>query len=579
MSIRYFIFVGAEGATTDAGAQPLRIDGLHEVRLDSDGEAARSMRIFASEETPTLPVPGIGVLIGQVFRRDGTPVTDGRALAQSIGDGQPEKVLLKDYWGEYILLHVSEGRSVGVLRDPSGAVPCVYLIREGTGFITSSISIAEHAKLYARRVDWESMVHWLTYPYLRMQRTGLLDVRELLPGDALTLQGASVTVRSAWSPWDHVAERRYADGREAAADVRHVVSTAVKAWAEKDRSVLLELSGGLDSSIVAACLRGVDAQVACCTIMAPVPGTDERLYAKQMASYLGTELQTVDISFQDARFDFPVSPDAVLPGMGILHYAVDRAMDKAGAAHGAASYFSGGGGDSIFCYLKGASPAADAFKERGLAAALTAIRELAALHQCTLWKAGRLTLKKLRRGAKAPSKSERLFLNPGLGLPAMERHPWFDAPSDTLPGDREKVYDLIGSQSYRDGMLRTEHRPIRFPLLSQLVMETCLRVPTWMWIAGGVNRSVARTAFADCLPADIRNRRSKGTYISYCGALYTRNKLGMLAFLANGKLRTRGLLDFPLLEKYIRADLAPEDLFFVRVFDLCMVENWLQRQT
>ncbi|NII09490.1 asparagine synthase-related protein [Oleiagrimonas sp. C23AA] len=40
--------------------------------------------------------------------------------------------------------------------------------------------------------------------------------------------------------------------------LREAITTAVQAKAETDRHVLLELSGGLDSSIVGGCLLDVD---------------------------------------------------------------------------------------------------------------------------------------------------------------------------------------------------------------------------------------------------------------------------------------------------------------------------------
>ena len=249
--------------------------------------------------------------------------------------------------------------------------------------------------------------------------------------------------------------------------------------------------------------------------MAPVRGTDERSYARKIASYLGVDLHTVEISFEDALYDFPISRDAPVPGMGVLHYAVDQAMSKAGVLHGANSYFSGGGGDSIFCYLKTASPAADAFLERGIVSGFGAVRDLASLHDCTLWKAGRLTLRKLRRGAKASYKADTTFLHADALANEPENHPWLDSPSDALPGDCEKIFGLTGTQSYRDGMMRTEHRPMRFPLLSQPVMQACLKVPTWMWIAGGMNRAVARAAFADRLPVDIYPVPKKQRHLHY----------------------------------------------------------------
>ena len=48
------------------------------------------------------------------------------------------------------------------------------------------------------------------------------------------------------------------------------------------------------------------------------------------------------------------------------------------------------------------------------------------------------------------------------------------------------------------------------PLFSQPLVELCLRIPTYVLTHGGWDRAVARRAFYDDLPPEIRNRRHKG---------------------------------------------------------------------
>ena len=119
---------------------------------------------------------------------------------------------------------------------------------------------------------------------------------------------------------------------------------------------------------------------------------------------------------------------------------------------------------------------------------------------------------------------------------------------------------------------------MRFPLLSQPVMEACLRAPSWMWIAGGRNRAIARTAFSDVLPPDVLNRQSKASYMSYLGAVYERNKHQIEEFLLSGRLRSQGLLDTRAISTFFSQPLQPGDRTFLRMFDLCMVENWVRHQ-
>lgn len=533
------------------------------------------IKLFVSAGTPTLAVPG-GMLIGHLFSSDGKPVTP--RTAPDLSSHGNVQHLLSRHWGEYVLIRVAHDQPLEVLRDPSGGVSCMYCLEDGTGFITSDLALATRLGLYRNQIDWDFISHALVYPHLKTQRTGLSGVRELLPGCSLLEDGMATTVGKNWSPWNFVASgSRHHEVRSAVEDVRQAVRTVVEAWAETDKSILLELSGGLDSSILAGCLRGTSARISCCTLVTPVPGADERQYAGRMADCLGVPLQAEPLRFDDARFDFVPATDTATPRVSMLQYASNEVMERAGTLNNVASFFSGGGGDSIFCHLSNAVPAADAFKERGLAAGITAIRELSTLHRCTFWKAGRLALRKLIRGPKPIGAPDLSFLNPGLSTEA-EIHPWSDAPPDALAGDRERISDLAATQVFRDSMPRGGQRWLRLPLLSQPVMEACLRVPTWMWISGGQNRAVARSAFADLLPPEILSRRSKGTFMNYSGAFYQRNKGQMLDYLLQGHLQAQGLLDADALRSFMGGDLPARDQSFMRIFELCTIENWVRHQ-
>jgi len=537
------------------------------------------LQVLVARDTPTLSIPGHGILIGHLFTRHGQPVVGQLTFDRT--DVTLQKYLLENFWGEYVLAEPKrEGEAaIRFLRDPSGGMPCLYSINSGAGFVTSSVSLATELGLCSREVDWDFVPHTLAYTYLKSERTGLRGLRELLPGCSLDIADNHTTTRTAWSPWAFVApDRRHTDLTEASASIRDAVSLAVRAWAEVDRTVLLELSGGLDSSIVAACLRKAEAKTICCTMVAPVPGTDERQYARQVTDHLQFELLSAEIDLENAQFNFPPPQDSASPGMGILHYPIDSAISTLASNLGTTSLFSGAGGDTIFCYLQGATPAADAFREKGISAGITAILDLSSLHRCTLIRAGRLTLRKLIHGAKPHRRPNYELLGQSSRNIPFDAHPWLDTPENALPGDQERISDLIGTQSYRDGIARSALWPMRYPLLSQPVMEACLSVPTWMWITGGRNRSIARAAFSDALPGSVLNRRSKGTYTRYYAAIYERKRDDMLRFLADGALASRGLLDVDELWREAGSVHRPENSLNTRVFDLCMVENWIRHQ-
>lgn len=579
MSYRFFAFIGIP----DLGQPALPSDRqglvLRELGLQRRADLP-PIRLFASEATPVLTLPNRRVLIGHLFDRSGRIVQDGLTLPAPRSDTRLFQEILQNYWGEYVVICLAEAHQLTILREPSGGMPAFYAPCDGGSFVTSDISIAAKLGLYKRRINWTYISNFLAFPNLKTATTALEDVHELLPGCSMQLRGNHVTTRVEWSPWNYVAShRRFSTPEDAVNTTRSTVLSVVQAWAHVDRVILLELSGGLDSSIMAACLEGADANVRCCTLTTTVPGADERQYAGLMADQLGAELQLRVLDFEDARFDFPPPPSAVVPGMALLQYAVDMAMKDAGTSYDTVSHFTGGGGDTVFCYLRTAAPAVDAFREVGIGAGFGAINHLSLLHGCTFWKAACVTAKKLMRRPKSPCVADLTFLSPSIAacLPA-DAHPWLNQPEGALPGDCERIADLVGTMMFRASSPRGQETWLRMPFLSQPVLEVCLRTPSWMAIAGGVNRAVARAAFADLLPPEVLNRRSKGTFVNYSGAAYQRSKAELRQFLLFGVLRERKLVDAAALERFFDREPAPRDTSFMRLFELAMIENWLRHQ-
>jgi asparagine synthase (glutamine-hydrolysing) len=81
------------------------------------------------------------------------------------------------------------------------------------------------------------------------------------------------------------------------------------------------------------------------------------------------------------------------------------------------------------------------------------------------------------------------------------------------------------------------------PLLSQPLIELCLALPTFTLTTGGRGRALARRAFADRMPAEIANRRSKGGTEDHVAAVLRRSQRLARSVLMEGWLVRKGLLD------------------------------------
>ena len=124
--------------------------------------------------------------------------------------------------------------------------------------------------------------------------------------------------------------------------------------------------------------------------------------------------------------------------------------------------------------------------------------------------------------------------------------------SGLCPG---KQYHIIGithsAQHYRADYRRERIAPTVHPLAAQPVFETCLRIPTYVLLTGGVSRGLARISFNDLLPSMVARRITKGSAMAYYQALVRRNMRAIRDYLLDGALVRQRLLDRAKLDAYL----------------------------
>jgi asparagine synthase (glutamine-hydrolysing) len=137
----------------------------------------------------------------------------------------------------------------------------------------------------------------------------------------------------------------------------------------------------------------------------------------------------------------------------------------------------------------------------------------------------------------------------------------------------------IPAQFYESfgGATAIERTPV---LMSQPIMEACLRVPNYVWIDGGRDRSIARRAFADVLPQAIIRRTQKGLADRYNRRMLDENVAFLREMLLDGMLVREGLLDRARIEAVMSADNAGGSFEYNEVLrhHLC-TEVWVRRWT
>lgn len=515
---------------------------------------------------------GRGIYWGHVFdRKTFTRVTDGgeRLL-------RPPNEILRTLWGGYVAIR-SFGDMVEVLRDPSGTVACYYAQIDGAHLITSKPDLLFDHGLLTPSIDWSIVAQSLVYRDLRPARTALRNIDEVLPGVALEIRGDRAQSHCCWSPWFFAQPARQTIDPTAAADtLRTTLTRAISAWSDSFQTPIIELSGGLDSSIVAA--AATRSRSTLCMTFGPADGDpDERPWARAVAARTGLSLQ--ELVPDGSIIDLMRTDSASLPRPcgRALSQAFDGPLRELAQHLGADAFLGGGGGDSVFCFLHSALPVNDRLAQEGFRLGLlTTAADIAQLARTNVWT---VLLTALRYSMQPASRMPKPMTNPFLAdhvresTPWPAGNPWIEAPAEILPGKRRHVWSILAIQNHLEGHGREMVAPLISPLMSQPVLETCIGIPTWMWCEGGNNRAVARTAFRDLLPTAIVDRRTKVAFTGIIHRLVRAQLPALREILFSGTLARENMLDTKRLEAFLQG-VAVSDDKLPELMALVEVEAW-----
>lgn len=533
------------------------------------------VKIWSTE--PAIAIPPRTYFVGHVFTR-GPPSRRVTAFEPGEGDAlaaNHAQRLLRRYWGGYLMVHADPMGPVRIFRDPSGLLPCYF--RRDHGRVTLAGSVSDLAKPGPGAANLDEIARILGGGDLRGRQTCVSGVEELIAGECLVVDEGELRIEQYWSPWDHVA-RTGLGAEEAADELRRTITDCVGAWAACFPSIMVGVSGGLDSSIVAASASKTADRLTCLNLVSPDFDGDERRYARALAESIGTrlieenrELRDIDVTVSAA----PHHPWPVAPLYKQTNEAIHRRLLRDLPVD---AFFSGNGGDGILCGVRSAVPFIDRLLAEGprpsLASTLYDLTLLTGADAKTVLKHGWDRYRR-NRGRHTP-----LINLAGLGKEVGRKiraegasHPWLDAPDDILPGKTVHAAFLMRAQKGIELYPRATMPPHIAPLMSQPIIEACLAIPTWEWIAGGQNRAVSRKAFEGYLPELITARKQKGGPGDFHLSIYRAHRSALHDRLRGGILAESGILDLALLD-------IPEDPSWRgteridRVLTFVAAENW-----
>jgi asparagine synthase (glutamine-hydrolysing) len=539
-----------------------------------------------------------GVVLGRILSRDiDSPESAARVSFDEAESAQVVasrgRRLLERYWGRYVAI-VRDGASgeVSVLRDPMGGFPCWLISHDGVSILCSDIEDCMATGMRPFTVNWNYIAGFVAYAILQIRETALNEVAEVQPGERVSFRAGRMDRALEWSPVEIGRGSPLESAEEAVSSLRAATIGCVHTWAACYSGILHNLSGGLDSSIVLSCLATAPTrpELVCLNYFGTGPNEDERRYARAMAERVGVRLLERQLDSREVRLERLTSlRPAPRPWFYLYELEHGAYEGELACQHGAGGLFSGSGGDGVFFQARAELAVTDYLFAHGLGRGLfgTAV-DAARVSRRSIWpllaQALRARLFGPRWDPIALAKPlTRTVVNAELVASVRQNrqlvHPWFtpEAVRGVAPGILWHSMAVSVPPAYYSSFTRDLYPERTMPLLSQPLVEVCLRIPTYVLIESGWDRALARRAFERDLPPEIVRRRAKGRADQHVRNILDQNLSFVREMLLDGLLVQRGFLDRKALETYLTRERSPADFQYGEILQehLC-TEVWLR---
>lgn len=495
--------------------------------------------------------------------------------------------ITNNYWGDYVSFHQDPNGDCGIYCAPCGYLPCMTSRHDNVQLFFSDIIDALPLIGHSLTLNRQFLIDKILSKPRRLNTTGLNEVSLVEPGQAILLTRKSQSLAWIWNAADFYEKSPIFDYSQAKVAIRDSIFSTTKAMANEYNSLLIWLSGGLDSTLLINVLRKVapNNNIVCVNNHFSVTGGDERYYAQLAAKQAAYPLIERLIDPQLARIDALTYaiPSAIIHNYTYPTTFLESDLEIASTNH-LQAIFSGIGGDSIFHMCRDVEVAQDCLLEKGLSGQFfETCYNLAKGRKKTVYSiAARSLIGSLKRSSNLTLDSQITeiglvnveIINETMcgSLAKITSH----ALSRFRPGKQMQIDSLFSDSVFYPSISHPRWIHSRAPYLSQPVAEVCLRIPTYLLSYNGISRSLIRDAFSDLLPAEIRNRIAKGDMSQWACDLIRIHKKFFYEFFLNGELVRHGLLNRDTLEKALKHPDQARMTLLHHINSYIDMETWLK---
>lgn len=429
----------------------------------------------------------------------------------------------------FALFDREEGK-LFLCRDRLGVKPLYYWLSDDGIVFSSELKGILMYPGFQGEIDYSVLPDYFVRKYIRAPKTIFKDVYKLESGTWASYDGGSLQKHVFWNPTEKYLSHQsqgITDFDEAKAQLRETLTEAVGARMIADVSVGLFLSGGYDSSLVAAMAQSVsDAPVNTFSIGFEDRKISEDGYAQAVADELGTYHTNRIVSEDDLLrlvpelshyYDEPFADGSQLPMLLVSELAKES---------GITVVLTGDGGDEFFCGYGSYRISA-----RGnLRAAASDFLRFSKVS--SLLKAGLLVKQDRLRYHSERRVSNRQVCRM---LSDMEGY---------LPDDICCKVDRATMRSSLEA---------RCPILDVNVAELSYRIPQEFKYRDGCLKYILKELAYDYIPKQLLDRPKQGFGIPYNSWLHGPLREMALDYTSEARLKRQGIFQADAVSKFVSA--------------------------
>jgi asparagine synthase (glutamine-hydrolysing) len=488
----------------------------------------------------------------------------------------------------------SKQRTLLVARDRIGIKPLYYARLRDRLYFGSELKSLLEAPDLPRELDMDALDHYLSFLYTPRDGSIFKHVRKLPPGHLLTWRDGAMAIEPYWQL--PATEAYRGSEADAAAELRGVLTDAVRSHMISDVPLGAFLSGGIDSSLVVGLMSELSSErVKTFSIGFNEPAFDELEHARRVAEHFNTD-----------HYEMVVEPDAI----GILDRMVGHFDEPFADSSAIPTWYvsemagrhvtvvlSGDGGDELFGGYDRYLPhprvvAFDRFSPR-------ALRHVAAMaaEQLPHGARGKNFLRHVGRDDQgryldairffgADEKPELLSLDARRRMhePNAEQRlaahfvryaqlPW---PSQMMRFDAE-TYLPEDVLTKVDRMSMAHSIESRVPLLDNAVIDFASALPAALKIKDGRRKHILKEVAASLLPPEIIGRRKQGFGVPL-GAWFRGNLRELFSdTLLSAASLQRGYFEPTFVRRLVNEHLLGRRDHTLRLWQLVVFEKWHQQ--